>query len=120
MRPAEIERLQAQLREMETRLLADRSRLVHQESMSAETGELVDFDMNHPADAGSDLYEREKEIAFAENIDEMLSLVRQALAKIENGTYGRCDLCGGAIAPARLAALPYASLCIACQSRMEG
>lgn len=119
MRQADLEQLRSQLRDIEARLLADRARRAHPESMSSEVGELVDFDLNHPADSGSELYEREKEMAFTENIDEILSLVRQALAKMENGTYGICDHCGGHIAQARLSVLPYATLCIACQSRLE-
>jgi DnaK suppressor protein len=37
-----------------------------------------------------------------------------ALARIEAGDYGVCDVCGGEIAPARLAALPTATRCINC------
>lgn len=37
-----------------------------------------------------------------------------ALARIEAGQYGVCDVCGGDIAPARLAALPTATRCIKC------
>jgi RNA polymerase-binding transcription factor DksA len=37
-----------------------------------------------------------------------------ALARIEAGDYGVCDVCGGDIAPARLAALPTATRCIKC------
>jgi RNA polymerase-binding transcription factor DksA len=37
-----------------------------------------------------------------------------ALARIEYGSYGRCETCGADIAPARLAALPTATRCIAC------
>jgi DnaK suppressor protein len=37
-----------------------------------------------------------------------------ALARIDAGSYGQCDVCGGDIAPARLAALPTATRCITC------
>lgn len=37
-----------------------------------------------------------------------------ALARIEKGEYGVCSVCGGDIAPARLAALPTATRCINC------
>lgn len=42
-----------------------------------------------------------------------------ALARIEDGTYGRCDECGRAIAAARLAALPEATTCMRC-ARQQG
>jgi DnaK suppressor protein len=43
--------------------------------------------------------------------------VRGALAKLEAGTYGVCDACGGPIAPKRLAAAPESVLCIECARR---
>jgi len=43
--------------------------------------------------------------------------VEHALAKFEEGTYGRCENCGQPIAPARLEAKPGARLCINCASR---
>jgi DnaK suppressor protein len=38
----------------------------------------------------------------------------RALAKLEEGSYGRCDSCGGPIAPGRLQAAPESALCIDC------
>lgn len=40
--------------------------------------------------------------------------VRDALARIEQGTYGVCERCGGPIDPDRTAALPDTRLCIRC------
>jgi DnaK suppressor protein len=40
--------------------------------------------------------------------------LERALAKLEEGSYGRCDRCGGAIAPGRLEAVPESVLCIEC------
>lgn len=40
--------------------------------------------------------------------------LERALAKLEDGSYGRCDTCGGPIAPARLAAVPESVVCIDC------
>jgi DnaK suppressor protein len=45
--------------------------------------------------------------------------INQALARLENGTYGTCLNCGEAISAERLEALPYAELCINCQSNKE-
>jgi RNA polymerase-binding protein DksA len=101
------------------RLIQDKARLREHENMRSELGELANFDMNHPADMGSELFEREKKLALGENLDGILSQIEDALAKLDAGTYGACDHCGGRIADARLEALPYATLCIACQSRLE-
>jgi DnaK suppressor protein len=45
--------------------------------------------------------------------------IRQALKRLEAGTYEDCQACGQAIEPARLLAVPYATRCIACASRLE-
>ena len=45
--------------------------------------------------------------------------IEQALAKLAEGTYGRCERCGGPIGEERLEALPWATLCIACKRREE-
>ncbi|MBI3664642.1 MAG: TraR/DksA family transcriptional regulator [Acidobacteria bacterium] len=44
---------------------------------------------------------------------------RRALARLEEGAYGRCEECGEPISPKRLAAVPWADLCVACQARHE-
>jgi len=81
--------------------------------------ELADYD-NHPADAASDTYERTKEYALEENFREMVEQIDEALRKIGDGTYGKCDRCGEAITLNRLKAIPYATLCIVCQEKLEG
>ncbi|MFM8341902.1 MAG: TraR/DksA family transcriptional regulator [Methylomonas sp.] len=43
--------------------------------------------------------------------------IKQAISRIDAGTYGVCAACGESINPERLAALPYASLCIACAQK---
>jgi RNA polymerase-binding transcription factor len=45
--------------------------------------------------------------------------IRAALQRMADGSYGRCVTCGEPIAPRRLAALPYATQCIACVTRAE-
>lgn len=43
-----------------------------------------------------------------------MRMIEAALGRIADGTYGDCETCGVPIAPARLAALPYATRCLAC------
>jgi RNA polymerase-binding protein DksA len=45
---------------------------------------------------------------------EEIRLVRRALERITNGSYGKCERCGGTIATRRLSALPFTTLCIRC------
>jgi len=116
-----IENLRRQLLAERRRLLADRERVSawHQEAIQSEaTGELSDYD-NHPADVATETFEREKSSVLESNIEDLLNKVETALRKIEEGTYGRCEICGGEIRPERLEALPYAELCLDCQARIE-
>ena len=57
--------------------------------------------------------------AFDERAEETLEHVENALARLENGTYGQCSHCGGPIPPARLIAMPYVEMCIECQREEE-
>jgi DnaK suppressor protein len=49
----------------------------------------------------------------------MLTAVRHALAKFDDGSFGLCEMCGNDIPFSRLEARPEATLCIACQTRAE-
>jgi DnaK suppressor protein len=55
----------------------------------------------------------------AAHTTQQLAMVRQALAKFDDHSYGLCDSCGGQIGFSRLDARPEARLCIVCQTRME-
>jgi DnaK suppressor protein len=48
-----------------------------------------------------------------------VQILRHALAKFEDGSYGLCEMCGQPIGDSRLLARPEARLCIACQTRTE-
>ena len=48
-----------------------------------------------------------------------MQVLRHALAKFDDGSYGLCEECGGDIGFSRLQARPEARLCIACQTRSE-
>lgn len=47
-----------------------------------------------------------------DNLTAMLADIDRALEKVADGTYGRCDVCGRDITPARLNARPWANRCI--------
>jgi DnaK suppressor protein len=54
------------------------------------------------------------EIGVGGSLETALARTERALAKLDEGTYGRCDACGEPIAPARLRAMPDSVLCVAC------
>lgn len=74
-------------------------------------GELSSID-NHPADEGTDLFEREKDIALNQHNDYELENIEKALEAMENGEYGKCKECGKEIPFERLQALPETLYCI--------
>jgi len=61
--------------------------------------------------------ELEKRLALENRIRQELAGIEHALQKFEEGTYGLCDNCGQPIDPARLEALPQASLCLSCKAQ---
>ena len=64
--------------------------------------------------------ERISSTAAARAMAAALADVDRALEKLDEGTYGRCDRCGGPIAPERLEAIPSAVLCVTCSAARRG
>ena len=73
----------------------------------------------HMADVGTDNYERDIMIELIQNGEEGVRNIDTALEKIEEGTFGMCELCAKKINKERLKAVPYAKLCIDCQREEE-
>jgi RNA polymerase-binding protein DksA len=71
------------------------------------------------ADSGSKTFEREHEMSIANNSRDLLMQVERALARLDAGTYGRCENCGDPIPKARLQAFPRATLDVKCKQREE-
>ena len=84
----------------------------------AEGSEASAFGM-HQADAGSDAYDRDFALSLLSQEQDALYEIEEALKRLENGTYGICEMSGKAIAHARLEALPFARLTVECQSQIE-
>ena len=114
----------AELREVRTELEHDVARLTSEIEM-AETGlhELLrdsgDGTGDDQADAGAKTFEREQEIALANNSREMLVQSNRALTAIDDGTYGVCESCALPVGKMRLQAFPRATLCVSCKQRQE-
>ena len=56
--------------------------------------------------------DRLSQVAVADQLQVTEIDVRRALVKLDEGSYGRCDVCGKAIPEGRLEALPWATLCV--------
>ena len=109
-------------------LLDERTRVrdaidyLHEEtpgSLEDETEEILGSSDNHLGDAATGTLDREIDYTLEENSEQVLQQIEEALARIDDGTYGTCSRCGKEIAEERLEARPWATLCIDCQRERE-
>lgn len=63
--------------------------------------------------------DRELGISLTEMRNRRRQLIDEALIRVEDGSYGACADCGIEISEKRLAAVPFAKLCVECQTREE-
>jgi DnaK suppressor protein len=85
---------------------------------SDQLSELADYDQ-HPADMGSETFEREKDLSILEQLEEELAELQAALERIDAGTYGIDEVTGKPIAPERLEAVPTARTNVDTEGRRE-
>jgi RNA polymerase-binding protein DksA len=113
--------------EYRTKLQDEKARLLHAVgflerenpgSISEELGEVADGGTdNHLADTATAMYDRELDGGLEEGARDTLVEIDAALQRIEDGTYGICEVCGKPIGADRLSALPWTRLCIDDQRR---
>ena len=109
--------------EFRTLLDAERKRLVHAvgflhlQSPGNGEDELGGGTDNHLADAATVTFDRDLDEGLEQGAQHTVDAIDAALARIEAGTYGTCEICGGPIGADRLRAIPWASRCIDDQRR---
>jgi DnaK suppressor protein len=89
-------------------------------SIEDELGEIAAGNDNHLGDLASATYDRELDVSLEEGVQQTLGDIELALKKIEDGTYGVCEVCGKPIGEQRLTAIPWARFCIDDQRRQSG
>jgi len=87
-------------------------------TINETTGDLSSYSY-HMADQGTDAMERETAFYFASKSGRLLYHIDEALRRVRNKTYGKCEQCGESINPERLTAVPHARLCLACKEAEE-
>jgi RNA polymerase-binding protein DksA len=117
------------LDELKTALIEERKRVMHAieylheenpGSLEDETGDLVSSSIdNHLGDMATATFDRELDYTLEGNAEQLLAAIDSALARMEAGTYGRCQNCGRPISPERLEAIPWATRCIDCKRKEE-
>ncbi len=98
--------------------LQDNERFGQNLPMNDSVSELSGYDQ-HPADLGSEMFEREKDLALREHDMLRLEQIENALAQMAQGQYGICERCGQAIEQMRLEAEPAATFCIRCKEELD-
>jgi DnaK suppressor protein len=108
------ERLQGMLSDLEGSVST-----LEREKPGDDPGEQVRFDQD-PGDAASLITEADREGAVLDAARAQREQVLAALARVEDGSYGRCVECGTQLSAERLDARPEAARCIDCQTASEG
>lgn len=111
------ERLVQERQQLEAEIANLESSGIRADTFQAD--EMTNIVDQHPADQATELFEREKNMTLVRTLQESLQAVNDALHKFDTGTYGLCEECGKPIPEKRLRALPEATHCIECQSKLE-
>ena len=107
---AELERLTVVMNTAELETLDESETESYQELSSVD---------QHTGDLGTATFEREKADSIRLSVEGQLADVEHAMARLEAGTYGICEMCGKKIPDERLKARPAARFCIADQAKVE-
>ncbi len=113
----------ADLKKYEELLLEKKKALLEEMGVIGTTikdasGDLSSYSY-HMADQGTDTMDREMAFMFASKSGRLVYHIDEALRRIQEGTYGKCQSCGKQISQARLEAVPHARLCIECKAKEE-
>jgi len=117
----ELEIYRERLLTLRSRLTGDVSHLAD-EALRARGGEASGGLSNaplHMADLGTDNFEQEFTLNLLQNQEQALAEIGDALERVRQGSFGRCEECQGAIPKARLQALPYTRHCVACARKLQ-
>ena len=101
---SERERLQGLVRERQAEGIGTQSE-------TDQISELSSLDQ-HQGDTGTETFEREKDFSLLEQLEAEIGDLDAALRKVEEGTYGICEICSREIAPERLEVMPGTRTCI--------
>jgi len=85
---------------------------------SESLSELSSYDQ-HQADTGTETFEREKDLSILEQVEAELADVEHALRRLDEGSYGTCEIDGKPIPEDRLEAVPATRLCLEHQAEAE-
>ena len=92
--------------------------MVERARLQLELGEPIEgpgqMTYGSQAAAATHVFEQQRDLALRDHERAQLTLVNDALGRLDGSGYGTCRSCGRPIAPARLEAMPWVALCIDC------
>jgi DnaK suppressor protein len=115
LKKTDIPQFKKRLEEMRAQL----TNLIRDTSEDAKTTDETKGYSQHQADEGTDDFNRTISLAVTSKEFDILRQIERALEKVEEGTYGTCDITGEEIPLARLEAIPYATMTVKAQEKFE-
>ena len=115
MKKADIEKFRKRLLEMRAQI----TNQVREASEDVKSVDEVKGYSQHQADEGTDDFNRTISLSVSTKEQEILRQIDRALEKIDEGTYGVCDVTGKPIPVKRLEAIPYAAMTVEAQEQVE-
>lgn len=112
MNDEQLKKFKKQLEEMRQKIISDVEQTLSE--MTTQTGNIPD-----PNDRATVESDRNFELRIRDRERKLMNKIEEALARIEEGTYGICEGCGEDIAEKRLEARPVAKYCIDCKTKQE-
>ncbi|MFQ5728866.1 MAG: TraR/DksA family transcriptional regulator [Waddliaceae bacterium] len=115
LKKKEIEKFKKRLLEMHAQL----TKILQGSTAEIKTPDEATGYSQHQADQGTDDFDRTITLEVTGREYEILRQIERALEKIDENTYGICDLTGEKIPNTRLEAVPYATMTVEAQEKME-
>lgn len=87
-------------------------------SFKESVQELSSYD-NEPADNATETFERGLDFGLYQGHRARMGAIEAAERRLREGTFGRCETCGRPISDERLEAVPWTTLCVECQAKLD-
>ena len=117
---AKPQRIPSRFKRYHERLVDLRDRLLtHQGDLVRDALDEQPAFSSHMADAGTDEYDRDLALGMLSSQQDSVYQIEQAIDRIREGTYGRCELTGKPIEAGRLEAIPWARFSAEAERQLE-
>lgn len=115
LKKTDIERFKKRLETLQNEM----TKMVQETSQDVKSSAESKGYSQHQADEGTDDFDRTISLKLTDSEIKVLRQIDRALEKIEEGTFGICDISGEEIPMKRLEAIPYATMTVAAQEKFE-